>query len=221
MNRLLLLVLGAAGVLLLPVSGAHADPFVYQMDWSQSTSEVSAGGAATGGVLFASPPSDTKGTGPGSVLIATVTSFSSATSPNPDTFTGQSYTMKGTFTDLASGDKGTVTFVGHLFGQLTATSGTINSTFDKPMSQQLKLGDKIYTITIGPFIGLNFHFDPGTGAALATPLPGTTGSVNAFVDIKPGRGGAQLPEPTTLALAGLGVGSLLALRRRRTSEAVA
>jgi hypothetical protein len=105
-------------------------------------------------------------------------------------------------TDTASGDLGTFTLTSTLFGSVTPTSSLLDFTWTgDPVSQVL--GGFIYTVT-AKFI------DVPTVQADGSTTPGSlTATVTA----------TAVPEPSTIAMAGIGLLGLAgtALRRRRSS----
>ena len=229
MNRFSLSMLGAALLCALASPRIHADIITYQYDWSQSSSFVVAGGAGTGGVSIANPPTNSQATGSVTIPAASITATSSAPSSQPDTFNGQAYNMTVVLTDLTSGKSGKLSWQGHLFGTLTSTSAAITNKFDSPTSEQITLGNHLYKLTIGPFIGLNYS---SVGGA-PVPVADTIGTISAEVvasDVSSGGTGggggttggsgggttaSNTPEPSTLLLAGLGLFGLLGARRAR------
>jgi hypothetical protein len=198
MNRRTAFVLGTIGVLLL-AAPLRADTISYQYDWSQSTAEVDVGGSR---VIFQNVSHGTgPGLIPGPITAATVSASSTASVANPDQFAGQKFTMTVVLTD--GNDHGTASFVGHLWGSLSSMGADLTATFDPQTSKTLLLGDHLYTINIGPFLGLQYTILCGGGDF------GDTGSVNATVTTSTYTGD-WAPEPPAWILAALGVGALVA-----------
>jgi hypothetical protein len=105
-------------------------------------------------------------------------------------------------TDTASGDLGTFALTSTLFGSVTATSSLLDFTWTgDPVSQVL--GGFIYTVT-AKFIDV---------PVVQTDGSTTPGSLTATVTA------TAIPEPSTIAMAGIGLLGLAgtALRRRRSS----
>jgi hypothetical protein len=103
---------------------------------------------------------------------------------------------------------GTLDFLGHFIGSISATKTDALYVLDSPNSQSLFLGANRYTVAIGPYVvpnppdNLNHHKGLDTG------------SIGASVNVQPA---SQAPAPSTLALSCMGLGSLAAaclLRRR-------
>jgi MYXO-CTERM domain-containing protein len=124
-------------------------------------------------------------------------------------YTNAPYSLTMTITDGNSNTSNSMTFSGALSGNYNSAGG-IHNTFLGPITQQLTLGGNIYSVTIGSFTG---PLAPGSG---------TNGHIGAdvIVTVGPGGGAQTAPEPGTLALAALGVGSLAARRwwKRRRPE---
>jgi hypothetical protein len=178
---------------------ARAEQITWGYNWSESPRSVAAVGAGAGGINFTTAVNNNPVTGSSDVVAANMTTFSAATTAAPDRFTGQTYNLKLIITDLASGKTGLFTFTGRLFGSLTASSASVTSTFASPLIETERIGNNVYTVTIGPFAG------PGA------PNSGNSGSIGAHVEVRP----EQAPEPSALILAGLGTLGVLYRRRRR------
>jgi hypothetical protein len=112
--------------------------------------------------------------------------------------TNGAYTLFVNLTDTASMASGTVMFTGKLGGSFTATSAaSITNTLNDPSTQSIRLGDHLYTVTIGGYV------PPSPPGAL------TSGVIGGHISV------SDVPEPTSLVLGGLGVlGTFLGLRRR-------
>jgi hypothetical protein len=201
MTWLLLLVVGGA---------AHADmitPWTYS--WSRSPlSVVADNNNGTGGISLALTPL-TPGTnmvGNSDINVVNLTTFSSAPSGTPDSFTNASYSLTVQLTDLNSGQSGSLTFNGAFNGTLSTTSAQITTKFLNPITQDLVLGQHDYTVSLNSFVPPGLPDDTTAGSIGATvsindaTAPGNGGSGNGGN----GGGGVQtVPEPATLLLAGL------------------
>lgn len=199
LNRLLLL----TALVVLSAGQAKAELVDYSYQWSVAPGSVLPGG--TGSVTLATAPDGSAMSTIGSptpTLIpgATVTTTSAATNV-PDVFS-VSFNMTVMLKDTASGATGSLTFKGHISGQLTATSATLNSIFDNPLTQTLTLGSHVYTVTIDP-------------ALLALPAPGSTtpASINALVTVNNASNPIpKAPEPSSLVLGATAVVGLISRR---------
>ncbi len=139
------------------------------------------------------------GSGNASLTVATLRSFPDRSNEFHNGFYGRhgTYHLSLHLTDDTSGTAGTFFFQGGFDSPSDGRS--IRNFLDAP-SQSLRLGNSLYTVTLGAF-----------------DIPSVTetrvGSISASVDVQ----AATAPEPSTLVLAGLGASSLVvaAWRRRR------
>jgi hypothetical protein len=208
--------------LLCSAAEGRAGMISWTADWSQSNDVIRAnGGAESGGITLASPVV-TVLTGNNLISAATLTTFTSATSSNPDLFNAAPYTLKVKLTDLASNDTGALTFTGSITGSQTNMSATFSNHYNSPITESMKIGANDYTVTLTSFMA------PGPA-----PMPGGTpiiGDFMAQVNVQAaggsvgagggsgsgsgsGSGGGSgsngkgpplsTPEPTSLILAGL------------------
>src|SRR5262249_48063385 len=129
----------------------------------------------------------------------------------PDTFktTQGFYSLKVTLTDIESGMSAFLLFFGQLQGSFSKENANVTNKFFSPTSQSVGIGNNYYTVT------MNAYTPPGP------PGQNNFGGIGAQVQVRKGKDviptPASVPEPGTLTLAGLGLGlgGLLAWRRRR------
>jgi hypothetical protein len=184
---------GALFALVLVTAPARADFIPWSFTWSSSPGAVP--DDAKQGAINLLPNSGTQLNSATNILAAQLQAVGS---PN-GTFTNAPYSLTVTIHDDNSKTAGSLTFNGVLSGNY-ASGGGIHNTFGVPITQQLKLGQDLYTVTIGSF------------AAPGAPGSGTFGRIGADVIVLGPNTTAPAPEPGTLALAALGAGALLARR---------
>jgi hypothetical protein len=215
-----------AGFLLLSVlvvlgqSHAWADPvpvdFSYQ--WTFRPSAVLTGGDGTSGsVTFAVAPSGSISTvvgadSPVSIFGANVTT--NASNEQPDFFnTDFSVDLK-----LTEGDQsGLVTFSGTVLGFLTWSESTLQALFHEPTTQQLTLGNHLYTVTIDP-ITVDVPAPGLSQASLSARISVTDLSSTTDIGTTGNNDVHDTPEPSSLLLGATALLGGFAYRRWRRNR---
>jgi hypothetical protein len=165
-------------------AAVRADPIYWSYQWDRTPLAV---GAGTGGVGLTSEPL-THAAGPSDVVATNLSVFSSAKPATPDVISNGNYSLTLTLTDDASHAQGTFTFTGQLGGTISSSSAAVTNAFTSALTPPPQnLGGNIYTVTIGPYTA------PGP------PTSTNLGAISAHVDVH-----SASPEPSTLALSGLG-----------------
>jgi hypothetical protein len=215
---------GAAALALLALAagGVHAEPIRWAVFGSPAGDMV--GNAVwtsqlEGGVEFGSGSGGSDSSS-ADVDVLALSAFYRGTVIGEDFFDNAHrgdgfYTLSLELVDDFAGPRqssGHLTFTGVIGGTMTPTTADLTNTFTGETTKSLWLNGNAYTVTIGPFVA------PGP------PAPGLhwDGRIGAHVEVRP----KESPEPTGLALAGLGA-SLLggaawrAWRRRRAAAPAA
>jgi hypothetical protein len=216
MTRLAILAALALASLACP---ARAEMINFAYSWGMDPSSVF--GAGTGSVAFSLKGAGTAGYAPGPaptrVEGATITTTSSAGGAvAPDSYAA-SFSLNLHLTDTASGQSGDVAFGATLSGTLTADGSALSVAFDKPPTRQLRLGGRLYSVSIDPslvHVPAPGSSDPGSIDALVRVTPRASASVEPQVQ--------QAPEPAGLVTGAVGAGlsALAWLRRRRRAGSV-
>lgn len=136
-----------------------------------------------------------------------------ANAPETYTLSGQDFSLILKLTDSASGHEETLSINGQFFGSIEAERANINATFWTPTTQRVQLGENDYTVSlIDPATADLAFVGPTTGSG-----PDSLGRFAVRVDVAPSRVVPQdAPEPSTLALAALGLLPVALLGRRRS-----
>jgi hypothetical protein len=146
------------------------------------------------------------------IVLAGLTTTSTASPTNPATFTNRFWAVDLEITDYTSGDSYNFLFGGQLNGQLSNASSTFTNTFIGLTSESATIGNNVFTVTLTTFS------PPGP------PTASNTGSIGAYVSVVQKAGGTiqgdTAPEPSTLVLAGLGLAGFAVARWRRRQAAV-
>lgn len=191
---------------LAPLSEAHADLIPWMYNWSRSPSEILADAPGTGYITL-TDESTRHAVGDSNIVATNLKTYSSATVENKDIFTAKPYSLTLTLTDVATMQSGALTFTGKIDGWLTAQSSYLRNTFTGITTQQVVLGNSRFTVTIDGYT------PPG--------IPGSTnsGSISAKASVTV-ESIVQVPEPGTLALAGIGATSFVGFALRRSRRRV-
>jgi hypothetical protein len=127
--------------------------------------------------------------------------------------------MSVTFTDQATKKRSNaLAFEGHMTGQIGSGLPVLTNQFLGPTTRSTTLAGNVYTISLDPFTS------PTVQGSFNDEIGGTVyefGTTTAFVDVQPAA--KNTPEPSCLALAGMGLGCLAVartLRRRWRRPAV-
>ena len=197
------------GLLLLAGAAAHAEP-IWSYTWSSSPGVVTSNDGTLGKVtLLPGSGGPITGNAFGQNFLLASSLEASAGTTSTATFTNRTYGLAIHLTDLASKTSHDLSFAGALSGTLGKVNSLTNA-FTGPTTQSYKFADgNLYTVSIGLF---------------KPPAPGTPGQIGANVLVT-GSGTVtppvnNVPEPTSLVLAGLGI-SAVGVRywRRKTRPA--
>jgi hypothetical protein len=171
-----------------PVQPAAFDGFGFA--WT-ATPGVLPANTGPGVIVILPTPSATSPAG-GDIPAVYLRAFSAASPTDPAQFAAADYTLTLILTDVASGRTGRpLTFTGHLDGTLAASTTDILNPFTGPQVRSERIGDNLYTVTIG-----NYGPPP-------PPDSGRSGSIGATVLVQP-----VSPEPPACLLAALGAAGL-------------
>jgi hypothetical protein len=196
--------------LLAAAASARADLIQWSYSWSNNPTTISADSPGNGSITL-TDESTRSVAGDTDIVATNINVHSTAPKSNPDIFTNKTYTLSLTLTDQASTDSGKLIFNGHLDGTADAGSSKITNTFTGKITQQLVMGNNLYTVTI------NSYTPPGPPGEIQSGSIGAHATVTVQnIHI------LTLPEPGALVLAGLGgAACVLARSRRRPLRAAA
>jgi hypothetical protein len=200
-NRLLLMAVLAVVLCLAITSPTRAGLVQWSYTTTPGTSTVSADGASPVGNVQLTGGGAPAVAGPSSIVLASLSSFSTVDHSHPETFTNRPWSINVTISDTHSHTSGTLTFSGVFNGLLSSQSSLITNTFTGLTTQSITLGGNTYIVTADTYVPPSI------------PNASNTGAFGAQVAV---RGGAKgVPEPSSLLLCSLGAAGWVAVGWRR------
>jgi hypothetical protein len=183
------------------VPKVNADLIPWAYSWSGSPTDILANAPGTGYITLTDEKVNTA-IGNSDIVATNLKTVSTATAANPDVFTAKSYALTLTLTDLNSATTGTMTFTGLISGTLSSVNSNLTNSFTGQTTQELVLGNSVYTTTIDAYT------PPGP------PGSSNLGSIGALATVTVSQIKVEsLPEPGTLVLSLLGIATVGAGRR--------
>ncbi len=213
------LLMPLVGLLLLSATQVRADPIDIDWTYSWTPSSVSLfGDSGSKGGYIAFTPNSAAGATNTSTIVATNLTTVSGASPNlPDQYGAGTgfYSLSLVITDVASGQSNLLNplnFAGKLSGTFSDHNSLVTNQFSGLLTQQVTLGDNVYTVTIGPYT------PPGPPNVDNQVV----GSIGALVSVEPAVIETKnAPEPSTMVLSLFGLTTVGAgwWRKRRAAAA--
>ncbi len=202
----LLLGLGASARATL-ISPDHVQ---WTYDFSATAPAVTADGNPSAGVTFTNEQPKAA-VGNSDIVATNLRVFSTAPGSSPDAITGSNGNYKISLVLTNTTDPGApskaFTFTGTLKGTFSAENANVGNTFGPGSTQTVQLGNYNFQVS------LTSYTPPGP------PDQSNAGSISAHVTVTAVDGGnphpADVPEPSTMLLAGLGLTVLGAARWRK------
>jgi PEP-CTERM motif len=161
------------------------------------------------GIFFGG--SEGSATGSATVLATQLTPYTkfdgASGSPVGVHFTDAAFLLVLDLRDEASGARGTLDLPGVFNGSVPSNHSVFSTDVDLRLtwtgsaSPSMTLGHNVYTVTPGDYV------PPGPVGSGDIVTRGSPGSISMHIDVQPA-GPARAPEPSSLALAGLGVALL-------------
>jgi len=215
MKRFLTASVSALTLLFAAGTGAQAGPVPEHVQWTYNfapaTPAVLADGNPGAGVTFTNEPNKVA-VGSSDIVASNLRAFSAATAAAPDVLTAGAYTLalQLSTSDATGVHTTTLSFSGKLTGTLSAENANIANTFTGESVQKAMLGNYSFTVTMVAYT------PPGP------PDQQNAGSFAAHVAVE-NLTPAQVPEPSTMLLSGLGLTFLggAAWRKRRQARRAA
>jgi hypothetical protein len=215
MKRLLTAHASAVALLLAFGAGAQASNLppssvAWSYNWSPGSPAVTADGNPSAGVTFTNEPTKVA-VGNSDIVASNIRVFSSATAAAPDVLASSgaySLNLQLSVNDNGQAFTKTLSFAGKLAGTLSAEAAQISNVFDGAMKKQtVKLGSYKFEVELIGYVG------PGPQDQ------SNAGSISAHVTVSKITP-AQVPEPSTMLLSGLGLTFLggAAWRKRRAAK---
>jgi hypothetical protein len=170
------------------------DQIQWTYNFSPGAPAVLADGNPSAGVTFTNEPTKSA-IGNSDIVASNLRVFSSATADAPDVLAGNgaySLALTLTTTDASGTHTGTLTFTGRLAGSLSAESANVSNQFGPNTTQTLTLGSVKFDVQ------LRTYTPPGPPTAI------NAGSISAHVTVSDATV-PQMPEPSSMLLAGLGL----------------
>jgi hypothetical protein len=188
--------------LLLSGSAVRADLISWTYNWTPGAPAVFADSPGTSKITLSDEKAGSA-TGSTDIVATNLQTFSTADPAHPDTFTHRGYSLLLTITNMSNPGhpSGTLQFAGEFNGTLSAHSSNVVNTYLGATTKSIVLGGSTFTVNLD-----NFTRPPPPNASnsgsIGAHAVATAGSSTS------GGGGGNAPEPSTLWLAGLGMGSL-------------
>jgi hypothetical protein len=179
---------------------ARAEFAAWSYNWTPSATEILADVPAAGRITLSNEPGGAA-VGDTFIVATNIKTVSDTDHKSPATFTGAAYSLVLTIFDEESKTSDSMIFAGKFNGVVTAKSAIVMNEFTSPTTQSVVIGKNQYTVTVGPFA------PPGP------PTATNSGSISALATVTV----KEVPEPSTLALAGIclaGVGGWWYRRNR-------
>jgi hypothetical protein len=185
---------------------ARADLIAWKYNWSRSPGVINADSPGTGYITLTDESLHTA-VGDSDIVATNLRTYSTASPQTPDVFTAKPYTLSLFLQDQASGISGTLTFTGQFDGKISSLNSNITNTFTGLTTQQLVLGNNLYTARIDSY---------------APPGPtnsSNSGSISAHATVDVETIIQDVPEPNGLLLACLAApaAGFVLWRRRKLS----
>jgi PEP-CTERM motif len=209
-KRSIALFAAALALVMLSGTAVRADFIPWTYNWTRNPIAVPADPGGTGGIALTNEPVN-HAVGSSDIVATELRTFSSASASTPDTFTNAPFSLTLTLTDDNSHQTTSLTFNGVFNGSFSAGSANITASWTGSTSQTVVLGNDTYAVSM---TGYSPPGPPGSANA---------GSIGTHVDVSAGSSGGggggggggdpgppanPVPEPSTLALSGLGLSFL-------------